>query len=248
MLLVGCGRVGFGEASFDAADGPQLLVDVAPLDAAFPSGLVAWFPLDDQAATSVVDVVSGFGGMCTGSECATQVAGHRGTAFGFDGDDDCIQVPNMGQFGQAQLTLSVWIRQDTIDVCTPVAKPAENVSTTANTWQIETTTNNEIEFSTTHGGSGNMTMSTPVNTLVVGQWQHVAATYDGAMKRLYVNGAQVATDAETLALTYGVQPMWIGCDVNSGNQAAQNFAGAIDEVQLYNRALTLPEVQALAAM
>lgn len=254
LWLVGCGRLGFGEtgdggvfASGDAPDGPMPVIDVAPLDAALPTGLVAWFPLDDASATSVADVVSGFGGTCSGAQCPTTTAGHRGTAFLFDGTDDCIQVPNMGQFGQAQITLSIWIRQDAVDNCAPMSKPADSVGTTADTWQIETTTTNQLTFTTSHGSSANSRIATPNNTVVVGTWQYIAATFDGTTKRMYVNGTEVATGAMANALTYDVQPLWIGCDSNSGT-FGMRFNGALDEVQLYNRALSLAEIQMLAAM
>jgi hypothetical protein len=260
LLLVGCGRLGFGAHddggiangdggaldSADAPDGPMLAIDVAPLDAALPSGLVVWFPLD-ATPQSTPDVVSGFAGTCNGNTCPSPTAGHRGNAFLFDGNDDCIQVPNMGQFGQAQITLSLWLRQDIADSCSPLAKPADSVGSTADTWQIETTTTNQLNFASSHGSTANARISTPTNTLVVGQWQHIAATYDGATKRLYVDGAQVASGGMANALTYDVQPMWIGCDNNSGT-FAMRFNGAIDEVQIYNRALSVAEIQMLAAM
>jgi hypothetical protein len=251
LLLVGCGRVGFDArldgGAGDAPDGPMLLNDVAPLDAALPSGLVAWFPLDDTSATSVADVVSGFGGTCSGTQCPTTTTGHRGTGFLFDGTDDCIQVPDMGQFGQAKITLSIWIRQDAVDNCAPLSKPADSISTTADTWQIETTTASELTFTTSHASSANSRIATPINTIVVGTWQHIAVTFDGTTKRVYVNGTEVANGAKAEALAYDVQPVWIGCDNNSGT-FGMRFNGALDEVQLYSRALTAAEIQMLAAL
>lgn len=258
LLVVGCGRIGFGpdpvrdgvgpdDAAIDAPDGPPPPFDIIPLDGPLPSGLVVWFPFDDATPQNAADVVSGFGGTCSMPSCPKTGTGHHGGAFLFDGIDDCVEVANMGQLGQAQITLSLWLLQDVSDNCSPVAKPADSVSTTANTWQIETTTNNEIVFTSSHGTSANTRITAPVNTLVIGQWHHVAATYDGTVKRLYVDGAQVASGNQAGALAYDVQPMWIGCDNNSGT-AALRFTGALDDVQLYNRALSLAEIQALAAM
>ena len=260
-LLVGCGRLGFGSHddggtvvgdggpgldSVDAPDAAMLPMDVAPADAALPSGLVVWLPLD-ATPQSTPDVVSGFGGTCSGATCPSLITGHRNGAFLFDGNDDCIQVANMGQFGQAQITLSLWIRQDIVDSCSPLAKPADSLGNTADTWQIETTTTNQLNFASSHGSTANARISTPTNTLVIGQWQHIAATFDGTTKRMYVNGTQVASGAMANALTYDVQPMWLGCDNNSGS-FAMRFNGAIDEVQIYNRALSAAEIQMLAAM
>lgn len=246
MLLAGCGRLGFdlheapgrSDASIDAA----LLAD-GPL----PSGLVSWFPLDDATAQDATDVITGIDGTCDGAQCPTTTAGHTGAAFLFDGVDDCIEVPSMGQFDRAQITISIWIRQDISDNCSPIAKPADTVGTTANTWQIETNTNDQLAFTTSHGATANARVFAANDTLVVGQWQHLAATYDGTTKRLYVDGTQVASGSVTPGLTYDVQPLWIGCDNNSG-AFAMRFNGAIDEFQLYDRALAPTEIQMLAAM
>ena len=115
LLLYGCGRVGFGAAgdagAIDAPDGRQLPFDISPLDGPLPSGLVVWFPLDDVSATDAKDVVSGFNGTCAGALCPAPTAGHHGGAFLFDGADDCIEDVDRGQFGQANITIAIWMRR-----------------------------------------------------------------------------------------------------------------------------------------
>ena len=66
-----------------------------------------------------------------------------------------------------------------------------------------------------------------------------AETYDGATLRLYVNGTQVASTAHTGAITTSTNPLQIGGDSLYG----QNFAGMIDEVRIYNTALTAAQIQ-----
>ena len=64
-------------------------------------------------------------------------------------------------------------------------------------------------------------------------------TYDGGTLRLYVNGTMVATRAATGAIQTTTNPLWIG-----GNQPyGEYFRGLIDEVRVYNRALSQAEVQ-----
>lgn len=264
LVLVGCGRFGFGEY-FDA-DGPQVAEDGpadvpddagpadppdasappdAPPDAGPPAGLVVWFPLD-ATPQNTADVVSGINGTCAGSTCPAVTTGKHGGAFLFDGDNDCIVVPDMGQFGQARLTLSLWMRQDAADACSPVAKPVD-LNATANTWQIETTDDNRISFTTSHAQDSNERVTTPASTITIGQWHHVAATYDGTTKQIYVDGALISSGNASGALTYNNDSVRIGCDENNGSPALR-FNGALDEIQLYNRALSLAEIQMLAAM
>ena len=74
----------------------------------------------------------------------------------------------------------------------------------------------------------------PLNT-----WTHLATTYNGSVLALYVNGTQVATllasgsiSTSTGALKFGGNAIW-----------GEWFAGLIDELRVYNRALTVAEIQ-----
>ena len=70
-------------------------------------------------------------------------------------------------------------------------------------------------------------------------WSHLAATYDGAWLRLFVNGSQVSQVAQTGPITVSAGVLHIG-----GNAVwSEWFAGRIDEVRLYNRALTAAQIQ-----
>ena len=64
-------------------------------------------------------------------------------------------------------------------------------------------------------------------------------TYDGAMLRLYVNGVLVASTAKTGAIASSANPLQFGGDAIYG----QYFAGKIDEVRVYNVALSAAQVQ-----
>ena len=77
------------------------------------------------------------------------------------------------------------------------------------------------------------------NPLTANTWAHLAATYDGAMVRLYVNGVQVASRAQIGAIATSTNPLQIGGD----SIYSQYFAGRIDEVRIYNRALSSAEIQ-----
>ncbi len=78
------------------------------------------------------------------------------------------------------------------------------------------------------------TAALPANT-----WSYLAETYDGTTVRLYVNGTQVASTAHTGAITTSTNPLQIGGDSIYG----QYFAGMIDEVRVYNAALTATQIQ-----
>lgn len=87
--------------------------------------------------------------------------------------------------------------------------------------------------------SGNQNTFAP-SILAVNTWTHLAATFDGATVRLYVNGAQVASRAQTTPLAATTGTLQIGGD----SYPNEFFVGRIDEVRVYNRALTSAEIQA----
>jgi signal transduction histidine kinase/CheY-like chemotaxis protein/ligand-binding sensor domain-containing protein len=90
-----------------------------------------------------------------------------------------------------------------------------------------------------HGGFGDgtnwITWSTRTNVLTLGEWNHVAATYDGASYRVYVNGTAVGNFPRT-GTPLATPVRWIG-RVNS------SFKGRIDEVRLWNSARSRLEIQ-----
>ena len=78
------------------------------------------------------------------------------------------------------------------------------------------------------------------SAISVNTWTHLAATYDGAFVRLYVNGTQVVASARTGAIAGSANPLQIGGDSLYG----QHFRGRIDEVRVYRVALSPAEIQA----
>jgi hypothetical protein len=76
---------------------------------------------------------------------------------------------------------------------------------------------------------------------VTSGWHLVTGTYDGATARLYVDGTLVASETFTAPPNTSF-PLYIGRYYGAGGY---NWSGGIDEVRLYNRALTAAEVAAL---
>src|SRR5262245_30746986 len=74
--------------------------------------------------------------------------------------------------------------------------------------------------------------------LTANTWTHLAATYDRTTIRLYVNGVQVASAAQTAAISTSNAALTIGA-----NTYGEYFNGLVDEVRIYNRALTAAEIQ-----
>ena len=77
-------------------------------------------------------------------------------------------------------------------------------------------------------------------TSMTNGWRHIVGTYDGANKRLYVDGVQVNSSAETSTMPGGSIPIDIG---RYGQDASKTYTQPIAQPRIYNRALTAEEVQ-----
>jgi hypothetical protein len=88
----------------------------------------------------------------------------------------------------------------------------------------------------------------PPESVPIGVWTHLAGVYDGKVARLYVNGAEVGSQALTGRFAADTTPVILG---GNGNDASgvptELFPGRIDELMVYARALSVTEIGQLAA-
>ncbi|MDX1981647.1 MAG: LamG-like jellyroll fold domain-containing protein [Bryobacteraceae bacterium] len=84
-------------------------------------------------------------------------------------------------------------------------------------------------------------------TAPLGQWVHLAATYDGGTIRVYVDGVLVATRAQSGSILNESKPLIIAGNQNNTitDNADLLFDGRVDDARIYNRAISASEVQAI---
>src|SRR6185503_4440102 len=88
-------------------------------------------------------------------------------------------------------------------------------------------------------GGGSERHAPGLATLPLNVWTHLATTYDGTTMRLYVNGVEVGSKAYAGSIATSGGVLSIG-----GNGVwSEYFKGWIDEVRVYNRALTATDIQ-----
>jgi uncharacterized repeat protein (TIGR01451 family) len=214
------------------------LVGASSVCVAPPANMVAWYPGDGNAN----DIQGGNNGSLQNG--ATFAAGEVGQAFSFDGVDDQVVVPhNANQNTGSQITIDAWVNPSSLGHGRTLLqkRSAANIGG----YVFETTAqplgnNNGLQWVIMIGGVFS-SLQTPANVLTVNAWQHVAATYDGATMRIFVNGVEVASKAQTGAIDATTDPLVIGRNVVT----ADDWQGLIDEVELYNRALSPAEIQSI---
>ncbi len=216
-----------------------------PAQPAAPGGLVASYGFDQPSGATAADS-SGMGNNGT-IQGATPVAGGKyGGALAFDGTSSVVTVPDSPslRLGPA-MTLEAWVRPSAADGWRAVlAKQLTGGLSYALAGGQAAAAELRIGQATAAA-----TARAPLPQDV---WSFLAASYDGHDVRLYVNGGLAATyalpaasgsgdsDAPVPQLAEDAGPLRIGGDGVTG----QYFAGLIDQVRVYDHALTAAQVLA----
>lgn len=222
----------------------------SPACAPAPSGMVAWY----RAENNTNDSQGTNHGTLNGN--TGFAAGRVGQAFTFDGDGDLVTVPDTPSLNPTgQITLQAWVYPTADSGGSDVVSVIATKETTSSS-QFEIARRNTNACSNGTGiPSGNfafyldgITLPNQCSGWVDGGaflplnvWSHVALTYNGEEVEAYVNGANTRTIFTGSTLVTGTGLLRIG-----GRIDGRGFwAGLIDELSLYNRALTGTEISAI---
>ena len=219
------------DSGTDGWSGEDNLIKYTP-----PPELVGTYKFEEASGSTVVDA-SGQGNTGTISGASRITEGRFGKALSFDGVDDWVTINDAPSLDLTTgMTLEAWV-YPTVDMtqwATVILKEQPGgalYELHANGDQSQPLT------SVTVGGRHRVLSGGP--WLLANQWTHLAATYDGTMQRLYVNGTQVAQRPQTGPIQVSSSPLRMG-----GNSIwGEFFQGRIDEVRVYNRALNATDIQ-----
>jgi hypothetical protein len=211
---------------------------------------IAYFPLDDDVmATTTTDVVGGLVGQvkglaASGAEPPFAAANH---AYAFDGNNGSVEVGDVLAFsGNAPFSVEAWVLNghDTSFNYAIVSKWRQPSSIPPSGWLLYYQEGDDLiptfrfqrEDANGLGFSANATPSEAGPS-----WRHVVGTYDGANSTMYLDGVYGSTHTSTEALEHLAVPLEIGAQ--NGNPHDGPMLGTIDEVAIYDYALTDVQIQ-----
>ena len=200
-------------------------------------GLVGYWKMNESSGTSVSDSAGSTTLSTTGSP--TFVLGKFGNALSLNGTSQYASVSTAA--GSAvnplsQITISAWIR--------PAAAQLGYFVSRNGPYSLGMQTDRKIQFNILTGGIlGSPLVSS--STILLNSWSHVVGSYDGSNMWIYINGTAETPLSKSGNMDQAAKTFYIGF----GDCAFCNFfSGLVDDVRIYNRALTGSEVSCLSTL
>ncbi|MHC4110088.1 MAG: LamG domain-containing protein [Planctomycetota bacterium] len=199
--------------------------------------LISLWKFDEGSGTTAYDSAGTNDGTINGAQWAT---GRFGGALNFDGYNDYVDMADTvkGHLG-TNYTVLVWIKADTL---------FSNKAISAYRHSID---GNPVLFQIGHGyadvgfvvrdNSLNIATATYTNVLTTNAWYHIAGTREENDVNIYVNGVSGMPGSGTIG-AISSDNLKIGALRFGGNPISNHFDGVIDDVHIYNRALTAGEI------
>ena len=214
------------------------LVEVYHLDGACvaaPANLVGWWPGDGNSD----DIIAGNDGTLMNG--ASFAPGKVSGAFSLDGVDDSVVAAQTPET-DSEITLDAWIFPTSLSNAAIGPVIFEKGTAIANRIGVQVTTDGQL---CGYLNSDTFNVCSPAQTISDMQSAHVAVTFSNSAgeMRLYANGELVAQATGTDTLQVGTSQLVIGDSQTSG--VLDYFAGQIDEVELFDRALSVEEIQSI---
>ena len=169
---------------------------------------------------------------------ATRVAGKLGQALSFNGSGNYVNCGNDASLNiTGAITIEAWVKLTSNTFQPIVSKYEETLSQESYSFGLS---GNKLQTRVSPNGSTPY-IFTGVATLNNNQWYHLVMTYDGSNIKQYYDGNLDKTDAYSLSLYTSSSTVQIG---RWGLTPTMFFNGLIDDVRIYNRALSPSEITA----
>ncbi len=238
LLLSGAAAIGTAADNAVEARGPQISVAQNQLRGGgnIPTdGLVAYYPFNGNAND---ESGNGNDGSVNGATLTNDRFGNFNSAYFFDGIDDLISIsPGDFNFGTGDFTIAAWVKADDIGRPVRIFSDRINCNRGEGGTALQVRTEGIVSADVCRAGDGDAARST---TNIFGNWVHVVSQRESSILRIFVNGnLENSTFSSRNANNSNAAEIGGTVEVGSRDQCLR---GTIDEVLVYDRALSGQEI------
>ncbi|PYN84021.1 MAG: hypothetical protein DMD96_00005 [Candidatus Rokuibacteriota bacterium] len=203
------------------------------------SGLVAAYAFNEGSGQTVSDASGNNNTATLGGGVAWTSQGRFGNALVFNGAD-FVSLPAAAALDlTTAMTLEAWVYPTaTSGTWSTILLKEQPGALVYALYAASPTNQPSTVFNTATTASGERIVAGAA-PLPLNAWSHLVATYDGTTLRLYINGSLVGTQPVAGAIVTSTGALRIG----GNNVWGEYFQGLVDEVRIYNRALSPAEIQ-----
>lgn len=200
-----------------------------------PEGLVLYYTFDREEDDVITDL-SGTGNNAKVKGQPKWVDGKIGNALEFNVQGDYLEVPDSDSLKSDEITIALWVNWTGDKLpAKPIQKYKYQVA--GYVFKMENEETNMWIYD--KGAQAHMYRAVPLPT--PGEWTHLAVTFDGEMQRGYVNGVK-ARKGGAADMPWNDPIGHMNVSLKIGAYGSDTYTGMIDEVAIYNRALSEEEI------
>jgi glucose/arabinose dehydrogenase/PKD repeat protein len=198
-------------------------------------GIVAAYSFEESSGTTTADTTGkGHTGTVAGTDWADD--GKHGRGLWFPGSNNWVTIADANDLDLTNgMTVEAWVNPFSLNGWNTVLMKEAGGSLAYGLYANDGSPWPAVTVQI--GGADRSAVGT--SPLPLSTWSHVAATYDGTTLRLYRNGVQIGSRAQTGNMLTSTGVLRIGGNAVWG----EYFHGVMDDVRIYNRALTAAEIQ-----
>jgi hypothetical protein len=210
-----------------------------------PGGLIAYYPFSGSA-----NDFSGNGndGVVHGATLTTDRFGNPNSAYGFNGSNNFIEIPDNAILRPTSLTIAAWIYSVSAGHNAIVYK-STYADATNEQYALEINAANQLNGGVKRNSSCQAAVGwnnvTSTQTIPTNQWSFFCMTWDDSLLKAYINGVLIATNTSVplgsidncVGGTLRLGILW------QGDEAP--FNGKLDDFRFYNRSLSAEEIMTL---
>ncbi|MEL6653754.1 MAG: LamG-like jellyroll fold domain-containing protein, partial [Bacteroidota bacterium] len=223
-----------------ATDKDTVLIKVSDFD----PDLMAYWPMDETNGSTASELVNGLNAQLGIGTSWSPTDGQIQGSLSFDGTSGRAEAPAIDPSGD-EMTINFWMKASSLaNVEARMISKASGTSGDDHYWMLSQNGGSALRFRLKTDNGGTATLISATGQIAAGNWYMVSAVYDGTEMRLYKDGVEIASLAKSGNISAN-NSILTGIGNQPSGAGDRPFAGQLDEVRIYDRALSQGEIVAL---